>query len=618
MNQPLLSIRLFVSCLLLTTACQTFVATENGAEAQIPRWYLEGRSLEYPASLYLVGVGEGNNPEDAAGQARASVGAQIRVQVDSEISSITREMDSGDRNSFQTMFSSETTSRIEEHLQGLQIALQAEHGGRYYALAALDRQRYISELRSELDRLRQSYDSMISSGREHIRRGQIVPGIIALLDAQEYSSRFYSALSTHNALADRPYGSGDMLGMAGLVPEIRQALTSVRLTVVSGDSQSGAPGRQLAEPLVFRAVYSHAGSETPVPNLPVRVEYLDGTEADRVATDNEGYASVYLTALPLRGEVNQVTAEPVFTDIPSVYRNVIRNMSVRATYRISQDERIPVAVMITDAAGQRHSQSEQRIGSAVERLGYSVSDRSGVVVEGKLNQLDARNVEGIGGSHIVVRSELSLMVKQRQSDTAIGSLQGQGTGMSARSEEEALRASWNRINIDRRDLAEALSGITMEMARAGTGTSPDPVTAVPRQERPATPSGPPARGSLSKVTIDDYTFDVRSAEKKSDNRVIVEVLITNHDFRDRDMRIERGDVTMYDQLGQSTGRPVLSMGSRRVEGSWMTLNHLLISEVPVILTIEFRNVHPAAEMITLLSFRANRTDVRLRNIPLTF
>ncbi len=622
MNISSFLLKLLVCCFLVFPSCQALTTTEKGtAEAQIPGWYLEGRSLEYPASLYIVGVGEGQNPEDAAGQARASVGSQIRVQVDSEITSITREMDSGDRYSFETIYNSATTSRIEQHMQGLEIALQAAHAGRYYALTALNRQRFLTDLRSDLDRLQGQYNSMINSGREHIANGHIFAGITSFLDAQNHSTDFYAALSTYNALADRPYASGDVLGMAGLVPEIRSALTAIRLSVISGDNQTGSSGRQLSEPLVIQAVYTGGDREVSMPNLPVRIEYQDGTEADRVVTDSEGLATVYLMALPVRREINQVIAQPLFTEIPSNYRNVVRNMAVRATYRITQEDRIPVAVVISDDSGRRLGQVEQRIASAVERLGYGISDQSGVVVEGTVSQLDARDVTGIGGSHIVVRSELQLAVKERGSYTVIGSLAGQGTGMSPRSEAEALRASHNRINVDRRELAEALSGITAQMAAA--------LAPPARQERPerppattpptATPPGPtpPVTGtSITKITIDDMTFDVRSAEMTNDHRVIIQVLITNHDYRDRQISFARRDFSIYDQAGHSSTRPILSIGTNRAAGSWSSLNHLLVSQVPTTLTMEFRDVNPVAENISLLNIAAGRTIAQLRNIPL--
>ncbi len=580
------------------------------AEAQIPRWYLDGRHAEYPPSLYLVGLGEGQTPEDAAGLARASVGAQIRVQVESEIRTITREMDTGDRNTFESMFTSATTSRVDEQLQGLEIALQAEHAGRYYSLAALNKQRYVGELRSDLDRMRDRFDNLVRTGRQQIREGYVFAGITSLLDAQNISSDFYGAMSTHNALADRPYGSGDVLGMARMVPEIRQTLTSIRISLESGDQQTGSSGRQLDDPLVIQAVYLHNGQEVPVPNLPLRVEYQDGTEADRVTTESNGKASLYLTALPVRSEINQVTIQPLFTGIPGLYRNVVQNMAIRATYRIAAEERIPLAVIITDDSGQRLPQVEQRIGSAVERLGYHLNDRSGVAVEGSVHQLDTREVEGTAGTQTVVRSELSLTVRDRNSNSVIGSLMAQGTGMSTRNEADALRASYNRMNVDRRELSEVLSLVPPEAALAFVSAADTP-------SRPARPgrADTPAP-DFPTLKIDDLTFEVRSAKKTSDNRVIIEVMIINHDFRDREISFYRNRFSMYDQLGQSTGNPILTIGTNRADRGW-GLNHLFITDIPITLTIEFREVHPSAENISLLTVTAGRTEARLRNISLS-
>lgn len=432
------------------------------ADAQIPQWYLDGRSSEYPSSRYIVGVGEGRSQEDAAGQARAAVGAQIRVQVESEITSITREMEVDDHHTFETMFNNATTSIVDESLQGLDLARQAEHAGMYYALAALNRDRYLSELRSDLSRLEDRYASLREGGRSQIRDGNIFAGITNFLDAQNIASEFYAAMSTYNALSEAPYGSGDVLRIAEMVPEIRNILTSVRVSVLSGDEQTGDRGRQLSDPLVFKATYHHDDGEAPVPNLPLRIAYQDGTEADLVTTESDGRASIYLTAYPVRSEVNQVTVEPLFTEIPANYRNVIRNMTIRATYRIAQSERKPVALIITDDKGQRLGQLEQRIGGVIERLGYQISDEAEVVIEGSVSLMDFQEVSGLSGKQTVARTELSLLVKDRTSNAVIGSISGEGTGMSTRGESDALRASQNRINVNRRELSEVLAVIGAE------------------------------------------------------------------------------------------------------------------------------------------------------------
>lgn len=604
-----ISHRLSISKILLSGICLLLFWNflPNEAEGQIPRWYLDGRSAEYPSPAYITGVGEGQNPEDAAGQARASVTAQIRVQIESEITSITREMSVDDQSTFETMFTSATTSRVDETLQGLDIALQAEHAGMFYALAALNRQRFLNELRSDLDRLKEEFNTLTQSGRNQIREGNIFAGISNLLDTQNLSSDFYGAMSMYNALSDTPYDRGDVLGMSSLVSEIRDALTSIRITVVSGDDQTASSGRPLPEPLVIQAVYSKDGRDSPIPNLPLRIEYQDGSEADRLSTESNGKASFYLTALPVRSEVNQVTIRPVFTAIPGNYRDVIRNMSLRATYRIAQDEQAVVAVVIRDEDGARLSRVEQRVGSAVERLGYTINDRAAIVIEGTLSLMDVREVDGIAGTQTAARTELSLMVKNRRDNSVIGSLSAEGTGMSPRGEAEALRASQNRININRRELSEVMSSVP-----ADAGLVEEPIA-----ERPA-PGREAAKDSatLSSITIDNLSFEVRKAEMTADNRVIITVQVTNLDYRDQDINFRSSNTVMFDNQGNENSRPILTIGTNR-QGSGSVLRHLLISNLPVTLTLEFREVNPRAENIALLSIRAGGTTAQLRNIPLS-
>lgn len=434
----------------------------NLASAQIPQWYLDGKSNQYQPPTYIVGVGEAGNQQEAQNLARAGVASQIRVQVESEITSITQEMQVDDQYTYESMFRNATTSRIEESIQGLQMVKQTEHANMHYAMAALNKESYLLNIRTDLDRLKEEYDRLVGTGKNEISSGNIFAGITNYLDAQSKSTEFYALMSTYNALSEIPYGAGDELGLADMVTEIRGVLTSISVSVASGDAQTGQRGRQLPEPIVFEAIYTQNGQEIPIANLPLIIEYQDGTEADRVTTSTDGRASVALTALPVRQETNRVTAKPVFSSIPATYRNVVRTLEARGTYNLEAEERVPFAVIIKDEDGNRQSTVEQRVASNIERLGYSISDDAELVVEGTISIRDYEEVSGMSGTQIVARVQLDLFVKNRTTNTTIGSISGDGTGMSSRGEADALRASFNRINVNRRDLSEVLASASGE------------------------------------------------------------------------------------------------------------------------------------------------------------
>lgn len=127
----------------------------------------------------------------------------------------------------------------------------------------------------------------------------------------------------------------------------------------------------------------------------------------------------------------------------------------------------------------------------------------------------------------------------------------------------------------------------------------------------------PANG-LPVVEDDDFIYRIASARKTGDNRVIVDVVITNTGHTDRELSVQR-DTRFFDDMGQSYQCMSRTIGSNR--STWGGFSHLFISNVPTRLVIEFEEVDPKAKSISLLQMkmymrgRAN-FDVNIRNIPL--
>jgi len=141
---------------------------------------------------------------------------------------------------------------------------------------------------------------------------------------------------------------------------------------------------------------------------------------------------------------------------------------------------------------------------------------------------------------------------------------------------------------------------------------------VPDQEIPAppqrTPTAPPT--SVAKATVEEFEFEVVANTLTPDNRLIIDVVITNKAIGDKEITI-RSASRLYDNLGQEYNLSVRSIGTKSIDHH-SHLTHLFISNVPTKMTIEFEKIDPRAESVALLhlSLWNLRNDAQLRNFKI--
>ena len=168
------------------------------------------------------------------------------------------------------------------------------------------------------------------------------------------------------------------------------------------------------------------------------------------------------------------------------------------------------------------------------------------------------------------------------------------------------------------DKEEHIAVMMTRMAGSPAQTIP---AAEPRKSEPIaiSPASIPAeiapeRVALAKTEVDNFLYEFISGRLTADKKLILEVLVTNKSHKDEQISINRNDTRLYDNMGQEYTRPVLSIGPKQSGGSWSSLNHLFVSNVPTLLRLEFIDVDPRITSIALLNIKAGRNDAQLRNI----
>ena len=125
---------MFILVLVVTTA--TF--------AQIPTWFSTHNHPKYPPSEYIVGVGTGGGAtgvESAKKSALADIVAQLRVQVQSEVRSVTQNFSVNDDEQIYSDFKRQSRTVVSDEITGADVieTVVDELSSTTYALVVLNR-----------------------------------------------------------------------------------------------------------------------------------------------------------------------------------------------------------------------------------------------------------------------------------------------------------------------------------------------------------------------------------------------------------------------------------------------------------------------------------------------
>ncbi len=123
-------------------------------------------------------------------------------------------------------------------------------------------------------------------------------------------------------------------------------------------------------------------------------------------------------------------------------------------------------------------------------------------------------------------------------------------------------------------------------------------------------------GPITETVADNMLFEVMDARLTNDKKLIIELSVTNKGKHDREIGIKKS-TEVYDNQGQLFSNPVRSIANLTDVHS-SQINYLFISELPVLLKLEFGNIDPDAHSVSLLKITTwnLQGDVNLRNFQI--
>ncbi|MCS7229731.1 MAG: LPP20 family lipoprotein [Candidatus Kryptonium sp.] len=429
-----------------------------------PNWYKTQTHPKYPKEFYILGIGAavGEDLRETAKQnAIADVASQIRVQVQSEITSLEKERIINKESDYYSEFQQKSKTVIDEILTGCEV-VEMNYDRKtktWYALAVLDKQKYLASLEDEIDNAWIQIRKLYNDANSFKNAGKVLQAIQNLKDAQQKIYDIYSKQVLYNALSRIPYKPDIELTAGGIESEIRDLISKIKIEKVSGDNQVGKVGEELSEPLVVRVFYQGDVS-VPIANANVVFSYKTGEVIERTTTDEQGIASARVIAMGKRA--NTVVASFSIPGIPSEYARVLSQVKTEFAYTVGTGMAPGVTVSLKGAKEDKLIfDVMKRLTQAIEKNGYRVEDEARFVIGGDISSRVVSSVQGVGGMLYTVEAELNLFLKDLESGQIVGSMSVKSRAVG-KSEKDAYERALRGMKFSNKDLVEMLSNAKIE------------------------------------------------------------------------------------------------------------------------------------------------------------
>ncbi len=425
-----------------------------------PVWYDNPQAAGYPHNAYFIGGGMGSTHEEARMDAFSNIAGQMETTVKDQISVLTSSLQINDEEFFSEVMSRASEVTVQGNLKGAEIVKREQEGNSHYILVVLEKDKLLTAMREELDPLWDSITSLYDSAQSAVEDGNLVAAIEDYVSCEQMITVFYSKKSLYDNLSGTPYELDKTITFAKVDSEIRNLVTSMKIEVVEGDNQVGKSGSMLQNPIVFEVTTKMKGDRVPLSNIPVAI-YQDKEVIERGFTDEEGRYEAYLKALG-NDERGKYRGKISMYQIPRAYAKKAKGFEDTAKFKIVEKTPVSFTLNVYDTKGRRMPKVYDKVSKGVTKLGYIVSDNSPLLLEGIVDVIDVKEIEGAAAMQTMVTTEVSLELRTKYNNKAVGNYTLEAKGLSKKNEKDAIKKSYNKIKIKKRDFNEMIADANID------------------------------------------------------------------------------------------------------------------------------------------------------------
>jgi len=420
--------------------------------AQAPKWAETNNHKNYPSSKYLLGVGIADDKTQAVELARADVAKQIQVKIESELETMEQEIGTDEKHTVKSEIVSRTMSIVSETVAGIEIKETTRIKGKYYALAVLNKQNYLTGLEQNMDDISSATTHYIQSARELVRLGNVFTAIDNYISAQNEIPEFFVKRGLYTALSGKYYGDKNTLSPATIQAEIRALFSGIHINIISGNNQLGRIGALLSAPVVATIYYSdESGREFGLRQFPVIVKYSNGETIGKFKTDDVGSVSVKVVASP----GGAVVFIPDFKTIQDQFRSDLPKIQAIANYALLSSN-IYVSINILNVTGQPDHELTKTVGGLANENGYKTDVSAPFQIQGQATITNEKIISAPAGKQYFIEMELRLSLVDINSGVQLASITGSGKGLAIGSRDIAIQKASENISFSKSKFAAFL------------------------------------------------------------------------------------------------------------------------------------------------------------------
>ncbi|MFA6455772.1 MAG: LPP20 family lipoprotein [Bacteroidota bacterium] len=434
-----------INVLLLTIFLLSF------ASSQVPNWYSTHTHPNYPASEYIIGVGTGSGAtgaETAKKSALSDIASQLRVQVQSEMKSVTENFSVNDDEQIYSDFKRQSRTMISDEIIGADVVetVVDNQSSTTYALVVLNRDKYAAGLRTELEGGWKQASDLRTSASDFFSKGKLNEAIQSTNQIKQVIAPLFAKQVLHNAAARAPFAFPSVFNPAALQNDIRSFLSQIKLEKKSGDNQKGKIGEKFVQPFVLTV------TANGVPCAGVTVTFLlDGkTPLGDAITDDKGTASLSTIARSGKSIMTKIS-------VPGIGREFEQNLissSISFTWSAQASDK---AFSLSVNGGNKKTEAlvQKKLSSAISQIGYKVVTMSNNALLVELSSDTPSKIEGMAGTLYNLTLQGTVSLKNNSSNAVVGSFTFSAKGIG-KSEDEALEKAASGVKIDQNDLSDLL------------------------------------------------------------------------------------------------------------------------------------------------------------------
>ncbi|MBN2829103.1 MAG: LPP20 family lipoprotein [Candidatus Cloacimonetes bacterium] len=425
-----------------------------------PVWYDNPQAAGYPQNAYFVAGGVGTTQEEARMDAFSNIAGQMETTVKDQISVLMTSIQVNDAEFFSEVMSRASEVTVEGNLKGAEIVRREQEGNNHYILIVLEKDKVITAMEAELKPLWETITTLYDNAQNSVKDGNLIAAIEDYVSAEQMITVFYSKKSLYDNLSGKPYPLDKTITFPILDSEIRSLVAGIKLEVVDGDNQTAKSGSMLLNPIVFEVTTKLKGERVPLANIPVAI-IQDKDVIQRGYTDSDGKYYAYLTATG-NDERGKFTGRINLNQIPKAYSKQAKGFEETATYTVVQQTPIAFTLSVTDTKGNPMPKVFDKVAKGVTKIGYMLSDNSPLKLEGIVDVIDTKEIEGAGAMQTMVTTEVSLSLSTKFNNKVVGNYTTEAKGLSKKDARDATNKSYDKVTISKREFNEMIADANVD------------------------------------------------------------------------------------------------------------------------------------------------------------